>query len=297
MSQIPQIGSFDQLSVERAVHWLSRTGVRSPLNVERVKQWVKQFHTPEEKTLAWLILRNLIFRTKDQLLSSMRQAMKRATIHFVDQLSLQGKVAWNDALKGSAGLTFYCGPPSLATFGLLTQPGKSGDLIARLINQRYGIGKLYPSDVTVLKEDERFIVVDDGTYTGVQLVNFLRGWDIDFSQGRVAIAVSMAHKTACEHLKQEFPTVPLFHGELLTADMCFQALSRKWIETEQWNNQKSPLEVYDAVHKRNQPFGNGNGGNGYGNIGALVAFEHGVPDDSIQLLWDVSPSWKPLVDR
>jgi hypothetical protein len=297
MSQIPQIGSFDQLSVERAVHWLSRTGVRSPLNVERVKQWVKQFHTPEEKTLAWLILRNLIFRTKEQLLSSMRQAMKRATIHFVDQLSLQEKIAWNDALKGQAGLTFYCGPPSLATFGLPTQPGKSGDLIARLINQRYGIGKHYPSDVTVLQEDERFIVVDDGTYTGVQLVNFLRGWGIDFSQGRIAIAVSMAHKTACEHLKQEFPNVPLFHGELLNADMCFQALSQKWIETEQWNNQKSPLEVYDAVHKRNQPFENGNGGNGYGNIGALVAFEHGVPDDSIQLLWGVSPSWKPLVDR
>ncbi|BDB30214.1 MULTISPECIES: hypothetical protein [Cupriavidus] len=297
MSQIPQIGSFDQLSVERAVHWLSRTGVRSPLSVERIKQWVKQFQAPEEKTLAWLILRNLIFRTNEQLQSSMRQALKQATIHFVDQLGLRENVAWNDALKRHAGLTFYCGPPSLPTFGLPTQPGKSGDLIARLINQRYGIDKQYPSDVKVLPPDERFIVVDDGTYTGVQLANFLRGWDIDFSHGRVAIAVAMAHKTACEHLKKEFPNVPLIYGELLTADMCFQSLSQKWIETGQWSYEKSPLEVYDDVHKRNQPFANGNGGNGYGNIGALVAFEHGVPDDSIQLLWDVSPSWKPLVER
>jgi hypothetical protein len=295
MSQIPQTG-FDQLSVERAVHSLSRTGVRSPLNVERIKQWVKQFQTPEEKTLAWLILRNLIFRTNGQLQSSMRQALKQATIHFVGQLDLPEKVAWNDALKGHAGLTFYCGPPLLPTHGL-TQPGKSGELIARLINQRYGVGKQYPSDVKVLQSDERFIVVDDGTYTGVQLANFLRNWDIDFSQGRIAVAVAMAHKTACEHLKQEFPNVPLIHGELLTPDMCFQALSKKWFETEQWSYQRSPLEVYDAVHKRNQPFENGNGGNGYGNIGALVAFEHGVPDDSIQLLWGVSPSWKPLVER
>lgn len=297
MSQISQIGSFDELSVQRAVHLLSRTGVRSPLSVERLKQWVKQFHTPEEKTLAWLILRTLIFRTSEQLQSSMRQAMKQATIHFVDQLGLQEKVAWNDALKGRAGLTFYCGPPSLPTLGLPTVPAKSGDLVARLINQRYGIGKQYPSDVKILPNDERFIVVDDGTYTGVQLVNFLRSWDIDFSHGRVAIAVAMAHKTACERLKQEFPNVPLFHGELLTADMCFQALSQKWIETEQWIYQKSPQEVYDAVHKRNKPFANGNDGNGYASIGALVAFEHGVPDDSIQLLWDVSPSWKPLVER
>lgn len=296
MSQTLQIGSFDQITVERAVHLLSRTGVRSPLSVERIKLWTKQFQSSEEKTLAWLILRNLIFRTNEQLLSSMRQAMKQATIHFVDQLGLHERVAWSDALKGDAGLTFYCGPPALPTFGL-TQPGKSGDLIARLINQRYGIAKQYPSDVTVLPEDERFIIVDDGTYTGNQLVTFLRSWDIDFSQGRVAIAVAIAHKTACDQLKQQFPNVPLFHGELLTEDMCFQALSKKWIETEQWGYQKSPREVYDEVHKRNQPFGQGNGGNGYGSIGALVAYEHGVPDDSIQLLWDVSPSWKPLVER
>jgi hypothetical protein len=296
MLQTPQTGGFDQLSVERAVHALSRTGVRSPLNVERIKQWVKQFQSPEEKTLAWLILRNLIFRTKEQLQSSMRQALKQATIHFMDQLALQDKVTWNDALKGGAGVNFYCGPPLLPTMGL-TQPGKSGELIARLINQRYGVDKQYPSDVKVLPSNERFIVVDDGTYTGVQLANFLRNWEMDFASGRVAIAVAMAHKTAYEHLRQAFPNVPLFHGELLTADMCFQALSKKWIETEQWTYPTSPLDVYDAVHKRNQPFENGNGGNGYGNIGALVAFEHGVPDDSIQLLWGVSPSWKPLVER
>ncbi|RXV67951.1 hypothetical protein D1006_22260 [Burkholderia stabilis] len=271
--------------------------MRSPLSVERIKQWVKQFQNPEEKTLAWLILRNLIFRTSEQLQSSMRQALKQATIHFLDQLSLQDEVVWNDALKGHAGLSFYCGPPSLPTFGMPTQPAKSGDLIARMINRRYGIDKHYPSDINVLQPNERFIVVDDGTYTGVQLANFLQGWGMDFSQGRVAIAVAMAHKEACGHLEQQFPNVPLMFGELLTADVCFRSMSQKWIESGQWHHQKSPLEVYDAVHERNQPFENGNGGIGYGNIGALVAFEHGVPDDSIQLLWGVSPSWKPLVER
>jgi hypothetical protein len=58
-----------------------------------------------------------------------------------------------------------------------------------------------------------------------------------------------------------------------------------------------PLEVYVEIHRRHQSFEKGNGANGYGDIGALVAFEHGVPDDSIQLLWDTSPTWQPLVDR
>ncbi|WP_186148965.1 phosphoribosyltransferase-like protein [Burkholderia gladioli] len=296
MSQVPQFGGFDQLAVERAVHALSRSNVRSPLSVERIKVWVKQFVSDEEKTLAWLILRNLIFRTNEQLLSSMRQALKLAVLHFLDQTGQRETVAWTDALNGAAGLDFYCGPPSVVLYGM-AKPGKSGDLIARAINQRYGVNKLFPSDITVLGENERFIVVDDGTYTGIQLGNFLESWDQDYSNRRVAIAVGMAHQTACDHLRAQFPNVPLFHGELLTPETCFTSLAQKWIESQQWKYDKSPLEVYAEVHKRAQPFRGGNGENGYGNIGALVAFSHGVPDDSIQLLWGVSENWKPLVER
>jgi hypothetical protein len=296
MSQIPQLGGFDQLGVERAVHALSRSNVRSPLSVERIKVWVKQFVSDEEKTLAWLILRNLIFRTNEQLQSSMRQALKQAALHFLDQVGQREAVAWTDALKGAAGLNFYCGPPSLVQYGM-GQPGKSGDVIARAINQRFGIEKAFPSSINVLSEKERFIIVDDGTYTGDQLAIFLRSWDLDYSSGRVAIAVGMAHQTACANLHVQFPDVPLFHGELLTPETCFTALSQKWVDTNQWQYDKAPLDVYAEVHKRAQPFRDGNGGNGYGGIGALVAFSHGVPDDSIQLLWGVSETWKPLVAR
>jgi hypothetical protein len=296
MSHIPQFGGFDQLGVERAVHALSRSNVRSPLSVERIKVWVKQFVSDEEKTLAWLILRNLIFRTNEQLQSSMRQALKQAVLHFLDKTRQREMVAWTDALNGAAGLDFYCGPPSVVLYGM-AKPGKSGDVIARAINQRYGITKLFPSDVTELSEKERFIVVDDGTYTGMQLANFLRSWDRDYSSGRVAIAVGMAHPIACDNLRTQFPEVPLFYGELLTPDACFASLAQKWIETQQWKYDKSPIEVYAEVHARAQPFREGIGGNGYGNIGALVAFSHGVPDDSIELLWGVSENWKPLVER
>lgn len=296
MSQVPQLGGFDQLGVERAVHALSRSNVRSPLSVERIKVWVKQFQGHEEKTLAWLILRNLIFRTNEQLQSSMRQALKQAALHFLDQVGRRETVAWTDALKGAAGLDFYCGPPSLVQYGM-GQPGKSGDVMARVINQRYGIEKQFPSGINVLSEKERFIVVDDGTYTGTQLETFLRSWDRDYSSGRVAIAVGIAHQTACDHLRVLFPEVPLFHGELLTPETCFAALAQKWIETKQWIYDKTPLEVYAEVHKRHVPFRDGDGGNGYGDVGALVAFSHGVPDDSIQLLWGVSETWKPLVER
>jgi len=296
MSQTNQFDGFDQLSVERAVHQLSRTGVRKPLSIERIKQWVNQFQAPEEKALAWLILRNLIFRTTEQLKSSMRQAMKRATLHFLDQINQQNTVTWTDALmEKKAGLTFYCGPPNLGQW--TTQPGKSGEIVTRWMKQQYHIDKKYPSDVTTLNENERFIVVDDGVYTGDQLGEFLRKWEVDFSHGRVAIAVGIAHTTACDYFKHQFPDVPLFKGELLTTEACFQVLSQKWIESRQWIFRRNPLEVYADVHQRHQPFNNGNSMNGYGDIGALVAFEHGVPDNSMQLIWGESRTWNPLIDR
>lgn len=296
MSQITQYGGFDQLGVERAVHALSRSNVRNPLSVERIKVWVKQFSGDEEKTLAWLILRNLIYRTNEQLQSSMRQALKQAALHFLDEVGKREEVAWTDALRGAAGLDFLCGPPSLVQYGM-GQPGKSGDLIARAVNQRYGIKKQFPSGVNVLSDKERFIVVDDGTYTGTQLATFLRSWDVNYSSGRVAVAVGIAHQEACTYLHDQFPQVKVFRGELLTPETCFTALSQKWIETGQWQYDRTPLQVYAEIHKRAQPFDDGDGGNGYGDIGALVAFSHGVPDDSIQLLWGVSATWKPLIER
>ena len=296
MSQIPQYGGFDQLGVERAVHALSRSNVRNPLSVERIKVWVKQFTGDQEKTLAWLILRNLIYRTNEQLQSSMRQALKQAALHFLDEIGKREEVAWTDALRGAAGLDFLCGPPSLVQYGM-GQPGKSGDLIARAVNQRYGIKKQFPSGVNVLSDKERFIIVDDGTYTGTQLATFLRSWDVNYSSGRVAIAVGIAHQDACTYLQDQFPQVKLFRGELLTPEICFTALSQKWIETGQWQYDKTPLQVYAEIHERAQPFDEGDGGNGYGDIGALVAFSHGVPDDSIQLLWGVSAAWNPLIER
>lgn len=159
MSQIPQLGGFDQLGVERAVHALSRSNVRNPLSVERIKMWVKQFQGEEEKTLAWLILRNLIFRTNEQLLSSMRQALKQAALHFLDQTGARDTVAWTDALRGAADIDFHCGPPSLVQYGM-GEPGKSGDVMARAVHQRYAIKKEFPSGFNVLSENERFIVVD-----------------------------------------------------------------------------------------------------------------------------------------
>jgi hypothetical protein len=285
---------FDQLALERAVRALCRVGVRSsPLSLERVKAWINQFDSETEKTLAWLILRHLVYRTAYQLGSSMRQALKQATLHFLGTAGLMQQL-WRDALAGKVdGLSFYCGPPASALHG---KPGKSGEIVTRWVSRNYQVDKWYASDITELGPNERYLVIDDGTYTGVQLIEFLENWRDDYSDGKVSIVVGLAHERAIQTVTARFPQVRVFCGELLTEKNSLRWLSSRWMADGQWPYPGTPLDAYLDLCKRKGPFERG-GPEGFGSLGLLVAFDHGIPDDSLQLLWDQSKHWTPLIER
>jgi hypothetical protein len=286
---------FDQLALELTIRSLSNVGVRGhQLTWERAKGWVKQFEDGNEKTLAWLILRHLVFRTSEQLDSSMRQALKSAALHFASEAKLPSDVNWREVLRGNY-LDFYCGPPSLEGS---TPPGKSGELVTRIVHRDYGVKKWYPSNVTILENKERFLIVDDGAFTGEQLINFLSDWRDDYTDGKVAIVVALAHERAIKNIAASFPTIPVFCGEQLTIENTFLALSASWIATKQWPYEgPTPHELYVALCKRKGPFTTACGPEGFGDVGVLVAYDHGIPDDSLQLLWNRSADWAPLIER
>lgn len=292
-----EVFPFDQLALERAVRALCSVGIRrTPLSKERVKTWVNQFESEAEKTLAWLLLRHLVYRTTPQLESSLRQALKQATLHFLQTAGADTSsvASWQDALAGKvSGLNFYCGPPMSRWF---TQPGKSGDIVTRWVNRTYHVRKSSPNDVTQLTPDERYLVVDDGTYTGQLLIEFLENWGVDYSQGQVAVVVGLAHQTAIDTLKSNFPNVLIFNGELLTQKNGLSWLSTRWMADGQWPYEGSPSQTYLELCKRKGPFSK-EIAEGYGSLGLMVAFEHGIPDDSLQLLWDRSEQWTPLIER
>lgn len=291
-----QVDRFDQLALERAVRSLCKAGIRrAPLTIERVKAWVNQFETETEKSLAWLILRHLVYRTGPQLESSLRQALKEAATYFIRSSAVGHEADWKEALAGKVdGLKFYCGPPTVSEF---TPPGKSGEVMTRAVNRAYRIDKWYPRDARRLSEDEYYLVVDDGAYTGDQLITFLDNWRDDYADGKVAVVVGLAHQTAVNALRDRYPSVPLFFGELLTEKNSLQCLSDRWVTDGHWSNsERAPRDVYLDVYNRKGPFSR-NGPEGFGSLGLMVAFEHGIPDDSLQLLWDKSANWTPLIER
>lgn len=287
----------DEISLLKIIKYLCTTKIRNPITFEQIKIWLKQFKQGPERILALLILRNLIYRTSGQLDSSLKQALKSAATSFIPQGLIRGNVDWRDVLNGSvAGLDFYYGPPK-HEFSL---PGKSGEIISRRLKFCDPMNKFklsYPSQFSALKPEERYLLIDDWTFTGQQLIEFIGANGQFLIQGtQGGIVVGLAHEYAIKSLADAYPNVPLFCGEKITSQECFEAMSKNWIDDGVWPYlDVTPLNLYMEIVGRAK-FDN-DSPLGYGNLGCMVACEYGVPDNSLQLLWDRSASWNPLFER
>lgn len=290
--------SKDDVNLKKIIRLLCNTKIRQPITFEQIKVWLKQFDQGSELTLALLILRFLIYRTSDQLTSSLKQALKYAAKDFTSQGHLSETFDWREILNGaSEELDFYFGPAK----NEYTAPGKSGEIVARLLKSCIGLDSsklVYPSQITKLTLKERYLLIDDGIYTGHQLNDFI-GQNGRFMTScyQTGIVVAMAHVEGIKLLKDNHPNIPIFYGEKITSKNCFEAISQEWIDDEIWPYKEiTPLEQYleivenKAKFEKNMPLG-------YGNLGCLIAYDHGIPDDSLQLLWDKSDSWNPLIAR
>ena len=270
--------------------------VRKPLKFERVKTWLKQFDSGPEYTLALLMLRHLIYRTNDQIESALSQSLRRMAMQFV-QDEHREQATWQEIIAGKTGLHFSFGPPATEN----TPPGKSGELIVRLLKHKFdvpGSRIYYPDTVFNLEHDERYLLIDDGTFTGEQLDTYLTqfgGWAK--LAGRVGIVVAIAHEDALGLLSEKYPHIPVFYGEKMTAQDGLVTLSDTWTEAGRWPYPTTtPLDVYKQIVATKGSFDKAEP-LGFGSLGLLVAYEHGVPDDSLQLLWSKSATWTPLFDR
>lgn len=293
-----EASQYDQLTLERTVRSLSSLGIRqSPLTWERARRWARQFAGGPEKDLAWLILRHLVFRTTDQLESSIRQALKKAAQHFGQLAELPTETKWREVLSGEAGgLNFYCSPPVASSY---TTPGKSGELIARLVNRTYKIDKTYSYNISTFQPDERLLIVDDGSFTGEQLDSFLVAYEpAKRNQGKVAIVLAVAHENAICLLRNKHPSVPLFCGEVILASHCFEGMAQSWVDKKLWVHEDcSPLDIYRQICAKHNLAWGADAGLGFGGLGVMLGYEHGIPDDAIRLLWDHSETWDPLIER
>jgi hypothetical protein len=293
-----ETSQYDQISIERTVKSLCSLGIRqSPLTWERARRWAKQFDDGAEKKLAWLILRHLVFRTTDQIESSIRQALKRAAQNFAEVGGFPEETEWRNIFnRNISGLSFYCSPPVASTY---TSPGKSGELIARMINRAYKIEKYYAYNFHKFEPTDRLLVVDDGSFTGEQLDGFLSSYPpAKEYPSQIAVVLSIAHEKAVSLLKEKHPLISVFCGEILLKGHCFESMSSSWVEKRMWLDEPcTPLEVYNSLCAKHNLGGTSSAYLGFGGLGVMLGYEHGIPDDSLSVLWDHSDTWIPLIER
>lgn len=286
----------DELYYLKTIKLLCARNIRSPLTIEQTKTWLNQFKRGPEKDLALLILRYLIYRTSDQLQSSLKQALKSAAVHF-NPLDPNVVIDWREILNGpQTGLTFNYGPLKQDA----TRPGKSGEVITRMLRNCIPLDTeqlVYPDQITKLESNQRYLLVDDGAFTGTQFITFLNNEGSYMAKtGRAAIVLGFAHEEAIARISKAFPDMPVFCGEKITAKESFKTLCEEWVSDKLWSHKIHPIEQYMAIVESQSSFQTNNP-LGFGDLGCMIAYAHGVPDNSLQLLWDKSESWKPLFER
>lgn len=286
--------------LKRTIKQLCTTKIRSGLTLNRVQSWLNQFHSEEEQRLSLLILRNLIYRSTHQLQSSLNQALKKAVLHYGSFYIPVTDILWREIISGKVTPPYlYYGPPPQASI----IHGKSGQIITRLLTRTFSIPKSNIStlnDVTIPESDEYFFIVDDGMFTATQMDIALKNVIVDkgralIDSGKVAIVVALVYEDAIATIQKLYPNILVFFGEKLTANEGFMAHSQDWISSKIWTFDLSPFEVYNQVHERanfSEKYDIG-----FGGAGLLVGYEHGIPDNSLQLLWGKSETWTPLIDR
>jgi hypothetical protein len=286
------------IELKRTVKQLFDNGFRAPLTWEKANSWLKQFAEGSEKRLALLILRHMIFRTSLQMESLLNQALRLCCMHHLAGTDAAKSSHWKSALRSnSGGLDFTFGLPR----GEFDPPGKSGEVIARMLKASLNMGQgkfEYPENMLNFKSVDRYLICDDGLFTATAVANMLEKFvAVDRYPDQISIVVGIAHDKGLSLLKTHFPKLTVFFGERVDSEMGLVHLSRLWIDDESWSDTEiSPLAQYYKIVESKGLFKKPSA-LGYGDLGLLVAYEHGAPDNALQLLWDESPSWAPLIAR
>lgn len=275
------------------IRYLSSTGIRS-ISFDEIKLWLRQFRSEEERLLGILIIRYMIYRNEDQMLSLIKSALRKLAFYYMEDDD-DPFIKWLQILnRKDKGLKFTFGPPVDREF---TLPGKSGELMIRLI-QQLGISKSsfdYPDCASILNDNDVYVLVDDAILTSDQITGILHKFSALKTLTHCAIVVGIIHKEGLDLLNKNFPNIKIFFGEVITHEQNLIELSRYWIQKDIWYYEDDPIEIYlnicnDCEFK--DPYHLG-----HSNQALLLMYHHSVPDNSLQLLWDTSEKWNPLKRR
>ena len=266
----------------------------------RLDSWIRNFRTKEERYLAAKILDALIYRSKEQTIALAKQLFQRVlpdlqrSTHIAQAL---GSVY--DGLKGIADPNVRLVPVTVPG-----RPVQSGPSVGRILQRGLRFSKEWFVDCSAvtdrLTDGHAVIFIDDFLGTGTQFVEFVcsTGLHAAIETGKCVYVPLVAHKDGIEHLKTVYSyKLPIAAVEVLDES---HALFHE--EAGSFPDGENTAEVarnfyYWLLADRGIGL-SGEDRRGFGCFELAYAFDHGVPDNSLPLLWWAgSASWQPLFDR
>jgi hypothetical protein len=284
---------------------LIQCGVWAGLHAARLRRWLTNFRTDEEKYFAACILDNLIYRSEQQTVSLIRQLLQRtlADLTRQDPTPLGAVRDWLTLLRTDPRGT----DPRLRLVALVQRddpPTKSAHVIARLMKRYLHINESWiitPWSVSpsAKKGTQVFVYIDDFLGTGDQFSEIvgLEKLGPTFDATYSAYAPLAAHVRGITTLRNSYPHLRVAPVEVLSED--YSLFSPKSLTFDDGVNTPEAAErFYSALVASRGITLYGCDRRGYGGLELAYTFSHGVADNCLPILWyPHSADWQPLLDR
>ena len=276
----------------------------SGLHVIRLRAWMSNFITDEERYFAACILDFLIYRSEDQTLALIKQLFQRV-LPDLSRLDPVPGVAFNNweyAFKYRSH-----SEPGVRLVAVVKEtdpPTKSSHVIVRLMKRNLGFNEAWiirPEDIRVaLKQGVKsFFFVDDFLGTGDQFEKFVKKQSLQkvINTAYCAYVPLVAHEKGINRLRSNLPKLRVEAVEVLNNSHsvfhqecpCFNdGINTPEVAKEFYYNLLRDRGVQIPGPKRR----------GYGHLALAFSFSHASPNNALPILWWAkAPNWKPLFDR
>jgi hypothetical protein len=275
------------------------------LHVSRLRRWMANFVSDEERYFGACVLDAFIYRSHQQTIALMRHLFQR-TLPDLFRLDPPPCGRIDDLLQLFRTRSFSRDPGIRLVHAVKESDPltKSAPEMGRFMRRNLGIWDSWlikPGQIAAAaaRNVQVFVFFDDFLGTGDQFSEFLHNCSLGSSAASLYLVYSplAAHTKGGEELARTFPYLRVVCVEPLDATYAIFSVGSHAFD-DGLNSPDSAREFYFELLKRKGIRIGGPDRRGYGHLELAYAFEHGTPDNSLPLLWwRDTPEFTPLLDR
>lgn len=277
---------------------LIRLGIWEGVRIDDLLTWRKNFTTDTEKIFAAYVLDHLVYRNVQHMTAMLYDVLTR---HLHNEWRLDHNLLYSESKNPLDILQQKYGPLSIRYMGAVKSEWsqtKSGYRIIHHLNHQLAINAKWNTKIDNISRDylscvRTFLIFDDIICTGEQMCEVLA--EIDYNSvadAKFYVCVCAAHEQGIYRIKEEFPWVRIIYAEkLLNNTTIFDFVQTKTLGLDDTITLNDWYESFlEKINYRGDKYGKGN-------LAMLYAFQEGVPNNSLPILYHNNDQFKLLLRK